>query len=139
MQLNDDNVGNIIEFSDRPERIVNMITAEQLQELWGEGKNSFKADPPNAVLSASGFDARIVILKSMTIDDGKLTFTLQTDPSKLSIQQNAKLKDLIITIDSKKQLCAHSCGEMHLHCSVVHASKVDKAKCLYCYRCMHGR
>ena len=54
MQLNDDNVGNIIEFSDRPYRIVNMMKAGQLQDVWGEGKNSFKDDPPNAVLSASG-------------------------------------------------------------------------------------
>ena len=135
MQLNDDNVGNIIEFSDRPERIVNMMKAKQLHDLWGEGENSFKADPPNAVLSASGFDARIVILKSMTIDDGKLTFTLQTDPSKLSIQQNAKLKDLIITIDSRKQLCYDVCKGIHCDHAV---SKEDKAKCLYCHRCMHG-
>jgi len=99
MQLNDDNVGNIIEFSDRPERIVNMMKAKQLQDLWGEGENSFKADPPNAVLSASGFDARIVILKSLTIDDGQLTYTLvQTDPSPPSLK-GGQLKDAVVTID----------------------------------------
>ena len=87
MQLNDDNVGNIIEFSDRPYRIVNMMKAGQLQDVWGEGKNSFKDDPPNAVLSASGFDARMVTLESMTIDDGQLTYTLvQTNPSYSSLK-----------------------------------------------------
>ncbi len=102
MQLNDDNDGNIIEFSDRPYRIVKMITAKQLQELWGEGKNSFKADPPNAVLSANGFDARIVILESMTRDDGQLTYTLvQTDRSISSLQESA-LKNLVMTIDVVK-------------------------------------
>ena len=98
MQLNDDNDGNIIEFSDRPYRIVKMITAKQLQELWGEGKNSFKADPPNAVLSANGFDARIVILESMTRDDGQLTYTLvQTDRS--SSLKGGHLKDIVLSID----------------------------------------
>ena len=100
MQLNDDNVGNIIAFSDRPYRIDNMITAKQLQDVWGEGKNSFKADPPNAVLSASGFDAIIVILESMAIDDGQLTFTLQADLNNPSFQ-GGQLKDVVITIDAK--------------------------------------
>ena len=104
MQLNDDNVGNIIEFSDRPYRIVKMITAKQLQELWGEGKNSFKADPPNAVLSANGFDARIVILESMTRDDGQLTYTLvQTDRS--SSPKGGHLKDIVLTIDTRNPAC----------------------------------
>ena len=98
MQLNDENVGNIIAFSDRPYRIVKMITAKQLQDEWGEGKNSFKADPPNAVLSASGFDVTIVIQESMTIDDGQLTFTLQTDLNNPSLQ-GGQLKDVVITVD----------------------------------------
>ena len=100
MQLNDDNVGNIIEFSDRPERIVNMMKAKQLQDLWGEGENSFKADPPNAVLSASGFDARIVILKSLTIDDGKLTYTLILPHLRDSSLKGGHLKDMVLTIDA---------------------------------------
>ena len=38
-------------FSDRPERIVGHLTAEQFVEGWGHGENSFLVDPPNAVLS----------------------------------------------------------------------------------------
>jgi hypothetical protein len=38
-------------FSDRPERIVGHLTAEQFVDGWGHGENSFLADPPNAVLS----------------------------------------------------------------------------------------
>jgi len=38
-------------FSDRPERIVGHLTATQFVEGWGDGENSFREDPPNAVLS----------------------------------------------------------------------------------------
>ena len=101
MKLTDENVGKIIAFTDRPYRIVKMITAKQLQELWGEGKNSFKADPPNAVLSSNGLDARIVILESMIINNGQLTYTLvQADPSDSSLK-GGHLKNLVLTVDAK--------------------------------------
>ena len=38
-------------FSDRPERIVGHLTTSQLIYGWGHGENSFRADPPNAVLA----------------------------------------------------------------------------------------
>ena len=99
IQLNDDNMSKIIAFTDRPYRIVKMMTTKQLLDLWGEGKNSFKADPPNAVLSASGFDARIVILESMIINNEQLTYTLVlTDPSTPSLK-GGQLKDAVVTID----------------------------------------
>ena len=102
MKLTDENVGKIIAFTDRPYHIVKMITAKQLLDLWGEGKNSFKADPPNAVLSASGFDARIVILKSLTIDDGLLTYTLILPHLRDSSLKGGQLKDMVLTIDKDK-------------------------------------
>jgi hypothetical protein len=37
-------------FSDRPERIVGHLTNAQFVDSWGDGENSFLADPPNAVL-----------------------------------------------------------------------------------------
>ena len=99
MKLTDENVGKIIAFTDRPYRIVKMMTTKQLLDLWGEGKNSFKADPPNAVLSANGFDAPIVILESMIINKELLTYTLvQTDPSTPSLK-GGQLKDVVLTID----------------------------------------
>ena len=100
-----DKVVKIIQFSDRPYPIVlycivKMITSKQLQDMWGEGKNSFKADPPNAVLSASGFDTTIVILEAMTVTDGKLTYLLVlTDPSHKAVLQGGQLKDVVLTID----------------------------------------
>jgi len=38
-------------FSDRPERIVGHVRNDLFLKQWSEGKNSFKQDPPNAVLS----------------------------------------------------------------------------------------
>ena len=99
MKLTDENVGKIIAFTDRPYRIVKMMTTKQLLDLWGEGKNSFKADPPNAVLSANGFDARIVILESMIINKELLTYTLvQTDPSTPSLK-DINMTHGMLTID----------------------------------------
>ena len=36
-------------FSDRPKRIVGHMATTDFVDLWGEGENSFEADPPNAV------------------------------------------------------------------------------------------
>ncbi len=41
----------ILYFSDRPDRFIGQMTAARFLRLWGEGKDDFKADPPNAVLS----------------------------------------------------------------------------------------
>jgi len=38
-------------FSDRPMRIAGHYTTEEFIQMWGEGKDSFMADPPNATLS----------------------------------------------------------------------------------------
>jgi hypothetical protein len=38
-------------FSDRPERIVGRVTTAEFVDHWATGDDSFKADPPNAVLS----------------------------------------------------------------------------------------
>lgn len=40
-----------IYFADRPQREVGHMSTTRFVELWGEGDNSFAADPPNAVLS----------------------------------------------------------------------------------------
>ena len=68
-------------FSDRPQRVVGHFTTKQFIEEWGEGENSFAADPPNAVISfvekgdATPEDA-IVVLKDPQLDGDKLTYTV---------------------------------------------------------------
>lgn len=41
----------ILYFSDRPNRFVGHMTAKQFLKFWNKGADSFKKDPPNAVLS----------------------------------------------------------------------------------------
>ena len=55
---------------------IEVMTAKHLQDLRGDSKNSFKADPPNAVLSGNGQDAIIIIIESMTIDQGLIIYRL---------------------------------------------------------------
>jgi hypothetical protein len=38
-------------FSDRPMRIAGHYTTEEFVQMWGEGKDNFASDPPNATLS----------------------------------------------------------------------------------------
>ena len=45
-----------IYFSDRPERIVGHMDTGNFVSQWVKGKDSFEADPPNAVLSVLGED-----------------------------------------------------------------------------------
>ena len=44
-------VPSVVYFSDRPYRITGHLSVEKFVELWGEGADSFAADPPNATLS----------------------------------------------------------------------------------------
>lgn len=72
-------VGRIIEFSDRPHRIIKYISVNDLAEIWGEGENSFRIDPPNAVLSAIDLKPQIVILKSIKVSQGAVSYLLDSD------------------------------------------------------------
>lgn len=38
-------------FADRPKRVVGHLTSRKFVDQWGEGEDSFAADPPNAVVS----------------------------------------------------------------------------------------
>jgi hypothetical protein len=66
-------------FSDRPQRVVGHLTAQQFVDEWGKGENSFAADPPNAVLSflEAGDEApedAIVVLKDPKLEGDQITY-----------------------------------------------------------------
>ena len=68
-------------FSDRPQRVVGHMTTAEFVELWGEGDNSFEADPPNAVLSflEPGADAptdAVIVIKKPSLNDGQLSYSI---------------------------------------------------------------
>lgn len=69
-------------FSDRPDRVVGHVSAQDFVGLWGEGENSFAADPPNAVIAflASGDavpDDVVVVLSEPRLDDDRLSYSCQ--------------------------------------------------------------
>lgn len=66
-------------FSDRPQRVVGHLTAQQFVDEWSKGENSFAADPPNAVISflEAGDEApedAIVVLKDPTLEGDSITY-----------------------------------------------------------------
>ena len=47
-----DNISkNLINFSDRPFRIARHTTTQRYAEIWNNGRDSFRKDPPNATIS----------------------------------------------------------------------------------------
>jgi len=49
-------LSSTIYFADRPKRVVGHMETGSFVEQWSKGKDSFKTDPPNAVLSILGND-----------------------------------------------------------------------------------
>lgn len=64
-------------FSDRPERIAGRITTKKFVDDWANGNDSFKKDPPNAVLSILGGASLldiVVELQNPRLEDGNLFY-----------------------------------------------------------------
>jgi hypothetical protein len=70
---------DIFAFTDRPYRKHAYMTGEQFASLWAEaGSDSFKTDPPNAVLTwVEGEDVKEaeVVIKDASIDGNSITYT----------------------------------------------------------------
>jgi len=78
LTLND--VPSVIYFSDRPERIAGHMSLKEFVEKWGQGPNSFKADPPNATLSIldeSGNKDVVVELMNPGMKENRLQFKVR--------------------------------------------------------------
>ena len=69
-------------FTDRPKRIVGHVKNAHFVKLWGEGKNSFKSDPPNAALSVFNSGGRptqaVVVLSNPRIDGKNVLYDART-------------------------------------------------------------
>jgi hypothetical protein len=70
---------DVFAFTDRPYRKHAYMTGEQFASLWAKaGSNSFKTDPPNAVLTwVEGEDVKEaeVVIKDASIDGNSITYT----------------------------------------------------------------
>ena len=69
-------------FSDRPQRVFGHMATTDFVELWGEGDNSFEADPPNAVLAYlnPGDDVpedAVVVIKEPALVGGALSYSIE--------------------------------------------------------------
>jgi hypothetical protein len=69
-------------FSDRPQRVVGHMTTGDFVDLWGEGDNSFKTDPPNAVLAfvESAVDSpedAVIVIREPQLEDGRLSYSIE--------------------------------------------------------------
>ena len=69
-------------FADRPDRIAGHGPTAEVVRTWGEGKNSFAADPPNAALSIAGdgdenMETLVVVLSDPKLEGDKLTYTVK--------------------------------------------------------------
>jgi hypothetical protein len=72
-------VPNSIVFADRPVRAAGHALTTHLLEEWGEGSESFAADPPNATVSVfskdgAGVRDAVVVLKTPKLEGDRLTF-----------------------------------------------------------------
>jgi len=69
-------------FSDRPKRIVGHVRNDLFLKKWTEGSNSFKSDPPNAVLSILNDNAppssAVVVLNNPRMNGGNLAYDVRT-------------------------------------------------------------
>ena len=100
MNLKEKNIKKIIEFSDRPYRIVKHMTVIQLEDRWGKGTNSFQDDAPNAVLSAQDVAAQIIVIESIRIKDKMLELFVYNTDGELD---KTRLGNLVIVIDTNNK------------------------------------
>ncbi len=78
--LDHGDIEKVLAFTNRPYRLVQHTTGEDLESIWSKGANSFAEDPPNATVIINQH-LQTVILTNMTIQGDKTIFTIQSDGS----------------------------------------------------------
>lgn len=79
LDLNLADVNQVITFSDRPQRVVKYITGADLKRIWSQGADSFKVDPPNAVLSSQNIAPIIVVLNSVKVNGNHIVYNFSSE------------------------------------------------------------
>ena len=67
-------------FADRPQRVTGHVPMEEFLDAWGEGDDSFAADPPNAVLSTFSEDEVndvVVVLQGPALDGDRFSYQVE--------------------------------------------------------------
>lgn len=78
-----------IVFADRPVRAAGHVATADFIQSWGDGKNSFAVDPPNATISVFGKDGKtiedaVVVLRKPVLNGDNLTFEVSVLESGLT-------------------------------------------------------
>ena len=71
-----DDLNTALAFTDRPERQAFDLTLPMLLAMWGEGSDSFVADPPNAVVEDSRFRVGVTEVTGLKAEGETVTFHL---------------------------------------------------------------
>ena len=114
LTLSHTDTDHVIGFTDRPDRKVNYEPIKQLEADWSKGNDSFKKNPPNAVLSSADIKHPvIVVLDSMKTEGDKTTFTLNSAKDNPTdgilskfVEKDLTLKNVVVTIDNVEAACA---------------------------------
>jgi hypothetical protein len=62
----ENNQAPVLFFMERPGRVTGQLTARRFLDFWGEGADSFQADPPNAVLAIAAGDTVTSVVVELT-------------------------------------------------------------------------
>ena len=98
-------MSQVVAFTDRPFRTVEVITSDKLAGLWKNSEgNSFEEDPPNASLASAGTPLDIIEIMGSTSGHGKLSFPFKY----LNVSQRGSgpIRDIVLTIDNVYCCCA---------------------------------
>jgi len=91
---------DVFAFTDRPIRHHAYLTGEKLASLWADtSNNSFKTDPPNAVLTwvdGENVNEAEVVITGATSEDESITYTIVIDANTVP---NTELKYVSLFID----------------------------------------
>lgn len=105
LTMNLPSTGQVVMFSDRPQRIVKVINAKTLAKIGTLGSNSFAKSPPNAVLSAQGMMPTIVMVTGVKVKGNQATYQLKTGPNEPKPSKlNQALKKITLTIDGSSAI-----------------------------------
>jgi hypothetical protein len=76
----------VVYFSDRPHRIAGHMDLQAFLEMWDEGVDNFKADPPNAELAIfeeSGVTHTVLIVSKPAVDGDDISFDVDVIDEKI--------------------------------------------------------
>lgn len=95
---------DIFAFTDRPYRKHAYMTGEQFASMWADsGSDSFKADPPNAVLTwVEGEDVKEaeVVITGASFDGNSITYTTNSHPNTVGT-----IKSVSVFVDDAASPC----------------------------------